>query len=161
MKLFLFLLFLSFFAGGHALQAQDAPVDWQTLASEFAQDAAAAEAKYQGKMLTVTGPVSSIAQGDMTTDEVSLAVVLSADNGPGPDVKCLFQNADLPVNSEFNLPGDGSEVLLLKRDGAGNVVSSQPFVQTGQQVTVSGSFLSYDAGDIVIQHCRMTGPASE
>jgi hypothetical protein len=160
MKNLLSLLFLASLVS-QSLQAQDAPVDWQTLASEFAQDAAAAEAKYQGKMITVAGPVSSIAQGDMTTDEVSLAVVLSAANGPGPDVKCLFQSADLPVNTEFNLPDDGSEVLLLKRDPAGNVISSQPFVQTGQQVTVSGSFLSYDAGDIVIQHCRMTGPASE
>ena len=160
MKRIFSLLCLPLFAG-QLLRAQDAPVDWQTLASEFAQDAAQAEAKYQGKMITVAGPVSSIAQGDMTTDEVSLAVVLSADNGPGPDVKCLFQIADLPVNTEFNLPDDGSEVLLLKRDGAGNVVSSQPFLQTGQQATVSGSFLSYDAGDIIIQHCRIAGPASE
>ena len=141
--------------------AQDAAIDWRTIATEFSQDQAAAEAKYQGKMITVTGPVSAVAGGDMTLDNPSVAVTLSTQDGPGPDVKCLFQIADLPVNTEFNLPDDGSEVLLLKRDGAGNVVSSQPFLQTGQQATVSGSFLSYDAGDIVIQHCRIAGPASE
>jgi hypothetical protein len=142
------------------LLAQDGPVDWKTLATEFSQDAAAAQAKYQGQMLTVTGPVSSIAQGDMTTDNPSVAVTLSTPDGPGPDVKCLFQNEDLAVNSELYVPDDGSEAVLRKRDSAGNVISSEPIMQTGQQIVVTGSFLSFDAGDIVLQHCKLSGSAA-
>ena len=106
-------------------------------------------------MITVSGPVASIAQGDMTTDNPAVAVTLSTPEGPGPDVKCLFQNEDLPVNTELYVPDDGSEAVLRKRDPTGNVISSAPFVQSGQQVTVTGSFLNFDAGDIVLQHCRM------
>ena len=142
------------------LFAQDGPVDWKTLATEFSQDAAAAQAKYLGQMLTVTGPVSSIAAGDMTTDNPAVAVTLSTPDGPGPDVKCLFQNEDLAVNSELYVPDDGSEAILRKRDSAGNVISSEPIVQAGQQIVVTGSFLSFDAGDIVLQHCRLSGSAA-
>ncbi len=142
------------------LLAQEGPVDWRTLATEFSQDAAEAQTKYQGQMLTVTGPVFSIAQGDMTTDNPAVAVTLSTPDGPGPDVKCLFQNEDLAVNSELYVPDDGSEAVLRKRDSAGNVISSEPIVQTGQQIVVTGSFLSFDAGDIVLQHCRLSGSAA-
>lgn len=142
------------------LRAQDGPVDWKTLATEFSQDAAAAQAKYQGQMLTVSGPVSSIASGDMTTDNPAVAVTLSTPDGPGPDLKCLFQNEDLAVNSELYVPDDGSEAILRKRDSAGNVISSEPVVQTGEQIVVTGSFLSFDAGDIVLQHCKLAGGAS-
>lgn len=124
---------------------------------EFSQDQAAAEAKYQGKMITVTGPVATIAQGDMTTDNPAVAVSLSTTDGPGPDVKCLFQQEDFGMNTELYVPDDGSEAILRKRDSAGNLVSSSPWMQTGQQVTVAGSFLSFDAGDIVLQHCRVVG----
>lgn len=141
--------------------AQDAPVDWKVLAAEFSGDAAAAEAKYQGKLITVSGPVSSIAQGDMTTDDPAVAVILSTTDGPGPDVKCLFQNEDLATNTEIYVPDDGSEAILRKRDPAGNVISSEPLAQSGQQVTITGSFLNFDAGDIVLQHCRMAGGASQ
>lgn len=142
------------------LHAQQEPVDWKTLATEFSQDQAAAQVKYQGQMITVTGPVASIAQGDMTTDDPAVAVTLSAPDGPGPDVKCLFQNEDLEPNTEIYVPDDGSEAILRKRDAVGNVISSRPMVQSGQQVVVTGSFLEYDAGDIVLQHCRLTAPAA-
>jgi hypothetical protein len=140
-----------------AASAQDAPVDWKTLATEFSQDQAAAEAKYQGKMITVTGPVSDIQNGDMTLDDPSLAVTLSTPDGPGPDVKCLFENSDLAPQTEYGMPDDNSEAVIRKRDSAGNVVQSQPFVQTGQQVTVTGSFVNFEAGDIVLRHCRLAG----
>jgi hypothetical protein len=142
------------------LRAQGGAVNWQTLAEEFAQDAAAAQAKYQGQMLTVTGPVASIAQGDMTTDSPSVAIKLSTPDGPGPDVKCLFESEDLAQNTEIYVPDDGSEAILRKRDTAGNLISSEPFVQAGQQVTISGSFLGYQAGDIVLQHCRLVSGAT-
>ncbi len=141
--------------------AQEGPVDWKTLATEFSEDSAAAETKYQGKLVTVSGPVSAITQGDMTTDNPAVAVQLSTPDGPGPDVKCLFQNEDLPVNTEIYVPDDGSEAILRKRDAIGNVVSSEPMVQSGQQIKVTGSFLSFDAGDIVLQHCRMAGGAAQ
>lgn len=140
-----------------SVMAQEDVVDWRTLAMEFSQDQAAAEAKYQGKMITVTGPVATIAQGDMTTDNPAVAVSLSTTDGPGPDVKCLFQQEDFGMNTELYVPDDGSEAILRKRDSAGNLVSSSPWMQTGQQVTVAGSFLSFDAGDIVLQHCRVVG----
>ena len=67
----------SFFAllclAANVATAQSTPVDWQTLATEFSQDEAAASNKYQGQMITVTGPVSGIAQGDMTTDNPAVA----------------------------------------------------------------------------------------
>jgi hypothetical protein len=153
------LIFVTTFAA--SLFAQDAPVDWKTLATEFSEDAAAAQAKYQGKIITVSGPVSSIAQGDMTTDNPAVAVTISTPDGPGPDVKCLFQNEDMAVNSEIYVPDDGSEAILRKRDPIGNVISSEPLVQTGQQIVVSGSFLNFDAGDIVLQHCRLSGAAAQ
>jgi hypothetical protein len=137
--------------------AQEGAVDWRTLATEFSQNQAAAEAKYQGQMITVTGPVATIAQGDMTTDNPAVAVSLSTPDGPGPDVKCLFQQEDFGINTELYVPDDGSEAILRKRDSAGNLVSSAPWMQTGQQVTITGSFLSFDAGDIVLQHCRLAG----
>ena len=140
---------------------QSTPVDWQTLAAEFSQDEAAASTKYQGQMITVTGPVSTIAQGDMTTDNPAVAVTLSTPAGPGPDVKCLLQNEDLAANTEIYVPDDGSEAILRKRDTIGNVISSEPLVQTGQQIVVTGSFLEFDAGDIVLQHCRLTGGAGQ
>jgi hypothetical protein len=34
-------------------------------------------------------------------------------------------------------------------------------VQTGQQIVVTGSFLEFDAGDIVLQHCRLAGGAAQ
>ncbi len=155
----------SFFAllclAANVATAQSTPVDWQTLATEFSQDEAAASNKYQGQMITVTGPVSGIAQGDMTTDNPAVAVTLSTPTGPGPDVKCLFQNEDLAPNSEIYVPSDGSEAILRKRDNVGNVISSEPMVQTGQQIVVTGSFLEFDAGDIVLQHCRLAGGAAQ
>lgn len=160
MKTPLLLLVLVGWFAGNAF-AQEPPVDWKTLATEFSQDAVAAGAKYQGKIITVSGPVSSLAQGDMTTDNPAVAVLLSTTDGPGPDVKCLFQNEDLAVNTEIYVPDDGSEAILRKRDPAGNVISSEPFVQSGQQVTITGSFLNFDAGDIVLQHCRMVAGGSQ
>jgi hypothetical protein len=155
----------SFFAllclAANVATAQSTPVDWQTLATEFSQDEGAASSKYQGQMITVTGPVSGIAQGDMTTDNPAVAVTLSTPAGPGPDVKCLFQNEDLAPNSEIYVPNDGSEAILRKRDNVGNVISSEPMVQTGQQIVVTGSFLEFDAGDIVLQHCRLAGGAAQ
>ncbi|MFM8684592.1 MAG: OB-fold protein [Chthoniobacterales bacterium] len=137
--------------------AQDAPVDWRTIATEFSQDQAAAEAKYQGKMLTVTGPVSGIAAGDDTLDNPSVAVTLSAQDGPGPDVKCLFENEDLEPNTQLYVPDDGSEVQIRTVDQVGNETGSKPLVETGQQITVTGSYVEFDAGDIVLRHCRLAG----
>ncbi len=159
MKVFSFFALLCLAA--NAAPAQSTPVDWQTLATEFSQDEAAASNKYQGQMITVTGPVSGIAQGDMTTDNPAVAVTLSTPAGPGPDVKCLFQNEDLAPNSEIYVPNDGSEAILRKRDNVGNVISSEPMVQSGQQIVVTGSFLEFDAGDIVLQHCRLAGGAAQ
>ena len=140
--------------------AQDAPIDWRTIATEFSQDQAAAEAKYQGRMITVTGPVSSIAEGDMTTESTpAVAVILSTQDGPGPDVKCLFENEDLEPNTQLAVTDDASEVLIRTVDQVGNETGSRPFIQSGQQITVSGSFFEFDAGDIVLRHCRMAGGA--
>lgn len=139
--------------------AQEAPVDWKVLATEFSQDSATAEAKYQGTMITVSGPVSAIEAGDMTVDDPSVAVTLSTVDGPGSVVKCLFENEDQSTRTELYVPDDGSEVIQRKRDSAGNVLSSEPIIQTGQQIVVTGSFLGYQAGNIVLQHCRLIGGA--
>ena len=138
--------------------AQDAPIDWRTIATEFSQDQAAAETKYQGRMITVSGPVSSIAEGDMTTESTpAVAVILSTQDGPGPDVKCLFENGDLEPNTQLAVNDDASEVLIRTVDQIGNETGSKPFIQTGQQITVSGPYLEFDAGDIVLRHCRLVG----
>ena len=137
--------------------AQDAAIDWRTIATEFSQDQAAAEAKYQGRMITVSGPVSAIAEGDMTVDDPSVAVTLSTQDGPGLDVKCLFENEDLEPNTQLDVPDDGSEVIIRTVDQIGNVTGSRPFIQSGQQITVSGSYVEFDAGDIVLRHCRLAG----
>jgi hypothetical protein len=138
--------------------AQDAPIDWRTIATEFSQDQAAAETKYQGRMITVSGPVSSIAEGDMTTESTpAVAVILSTQDGPGPDVKCLFENGDLEPNTQLSVTDDASEVLIRTVDQIGNETGSKPFIQTGQQITVSGSYFESDAGDIVLRHCRLVG----
>jgi hypothetical protein len=139
------------------LFAQEGPIDWKTIATEFSQDAAAAQAKYQDKIITVTGPVSTVANGDMTLDDPCLAVTISSESGPGADVKCLFENSDLPEKAEYGMPDDGSEVVLRKRDATGNVISTRPFVQSGQDITVTGSYVNFDAGDIVLRHCRLVG----
>ena len=143
--------------------AQDAPIDWRTVATEFSQDQAAAETKYQGRMITVSGPVSSIAEGDMTTESTpAVAVILSTQDGPGPDVKCLFENGDLEPNTQLAVTDDASEVLIRTVDQIGNETGSKSFIQTGQQITVSGSYLEFDAGDIVLRHCRLVGaPAAQ
>jgi hypothetical protein len=143
--------------------AQDAPIDWRTIATEFSQDQAAAETKYQSRMITVSGPVSSIAEGDMTTESTpAVAVILSTQDGPGPDVKCLFENGDLEPNTQLAVSDDASEVLIRTVDQIGNETGSKPFIQTGQQITVSGSYLEFDAGDIVLRHCRLVGaPAAQ
>lgn len=156
-----FSLALAFSAVAATGFAQNPPVDWKTIATEFAQDQAAAEAKYQGQMITVTGPVSSIAEGDMTTESTpAVAVILSTTDGPGPDVKCLFENEDLEPNTQLDVTDDGSEVLIHTVDQTGSQVGSRPFIQTGQQITVSGSFFEFDAGDIVLRHCRVVGGAT-
>jgi hypothetical protein len=159
MKTFPLLVLLLASAGSAA--AQDAPVDWKTLATEFTEDAAAAQAKYQGRTITVTGPVSAIAAGDMTTEsDPAVAVTLSTPDGPGPDVKCLFENEDLEPNRQLYVPGDNSEVLLRTTDGTGNVTGSQPFIQSGQDITVTGSFFGYVAGEIVVRHARLVPAAA-
>ncbi|MFM8457318.1 MAG: OB-fold protein [Chthoniobacterales bacterium] len=138
--------------------AQDAPVDWRTIATEFSQDQAAAEAKYTGKIITVTGPVSSVAECDMTTESTpAVAVILSTQDGPGPDVKCLFENEDLEPNTQLAVSDDSSEVLIRTVDQVGNETGSRPFIQSGQQITVTGSYVEFDAGDIVLRHCRLAG----
>lgn len=143
------------------LRAQQETVDWKTLATEFSEDSAAAQAKYQGQSLTVSGPVSAIAAGDMTTEsDPAVAVTLSTADGPGPDVKCLFENEDLEPNQQLSVPADNSEVLLRTTDAIGNVTSSKPLITLGQQITVSGTFYEYDAGDIVLRHVRLAGGAS-
>ncbi|MFM8718886.1 MAG: OB-fold protein, partial [Chthoniobacterales bacterium] len=126
MKILPLFLAVAFFAS--SALAQDAPIDWRTLATEFSQDQAAAEAKYQGKMLTVTGPVSGIAAGDDTLDNPSVAVTLSTQDGPGPDVKCLFENEDLEPNTQLYVPDDGSEVQIRTVDQVGNETGSKPLV---------------------------------
>lgn len=141
--------------------AQEPPIDWKTIATEFSQDQAAAEARYQGKMVTVTGPVSSVAAGDMTLDDPAVAVTLSTPDGPGPDVKCLFENGDLEPNTQLSVPGDASEVLIKTVDQVGNVTASRPLVQTGQQTTVTGSYFDFEAGDIVLRHCRLVAATAE
>jgi hypothetical protein len=150
------LMLVAAFSVASAL-AQDAAIDWRTIATEFSQDQAAAEAKYQGRMITVSGPVSAIAEGDMTVDDPSVAVTLSTQDGPGPDVKCLFENEDLEPNTQLDVPDDGSEVIIRTVDQIGNVTGSRPFIQSGQQITVSGSYVEFDAGDIVLRHCRLAG----
>jgi hypothetical protein len=105
----------------------------------------------------VSGPVSAIAEGDMTVDDPSVAVTLSTQDGPGPDVKCLFENEDLEPNTQLDVPDDGSEVIIRTVDQIGNVTGSRPFIQSGQQITVSGSYVEFDAGDIVLRHCRLAG----
>lgn len=154
-------VFAAAFLLASAALGQDAPVDWRALATEFSEDAAAAQAKYQGRMITVTGPVSAIAQGDMTTEsDPAVAVVLSTEDGPGPDVKCLFENEDLEPNQQLYVPGDNSEVILRTTDAIGNVTGSRPMIGVGQQITVSGSFFGFDAGDIVLRHARLAGSAT-
>jgi hypothetical protein len=109
-------------------------------------------------MITVSGPVSSIAEGDMTTESApAVAVILSTADGPGPDVKCLFENEDLEPNTQLAVTDDASEVLIRTVDQVGNETGSRPFIQAGQQITVSGSYLEFDAGDIVLRHCRLVG----
>lgn len=136
-------------------RAQSAPVDWKTLATEFSKNETAASAKYQGQMLAVSGPVSAIAAGDITLEDPSVAVTLSTPDGPGPDVKCLFEQQDLEPNTEIQVSGDKSEVLLRKMSPAGEVLRSKPMVQVGQSVTLTGTFLGFQAGDIVFRHCRL------
>lgn len=138
-------------------RGQDVPVDWSTLAAEFTKDVAAAEAKYQDKMLTVTGPVSAIAQGDMTLDNPSIAVTLSTADGPGSDVKLLFEPQDLEPNTQIHVSGDNSEALIQKLSPAGKVESSRPMIQIGQQVTATGTFIDYQGGDIVLRHAKLGG----
>ncbi len=138
-------------------RGQDAPIDWATLAAEFTKDVAAAEAKYQDKMLTVTGPVSAIAQGDMTLDNPSVAVTLSTADGPGSDVKLLFEPEDLEPNTQIQVNGDNSEALIQKINPEGRVETSRPMIQIGQQVTATGIFIDYQGGDIVLRHAKMAG----
>jgi len=128
---------------------------------EFSHDQAAAEAKYQGKILTVSGPVSEIAGGDMTVESPAVAVTLATTDGPGPDVKCLFENSDLEPKTQLYVPDDGSEVQLRTVDGVGNETSSKPMAETGQQLTVTGSFVNFEAGDVVLRHCRLGGSAGQ
>jgi hypothetical protein len=96
----------------------------------------------------------------MTTESTpAVAVILSTQDGPGPDVKCLFENEDLEPNTQLAVTDDASEVLIRTVDQVGNETGSRPFLQSGQQITVSGSFFEFDAGDIVLRHCRMAGGA--
>jgi hypothetical protein len=46
-------------------------------------------------------------------------------------------------------------------DGVGNETSSKPMAETGQQLTVTGSFVNFEAGDVVLRHCRLGGSAGQ
>lgn len=137
--------------------AQTPAVDWTTIATEFADDAAAAQAKYQDQVVTVTGPISAIAAGDMTVGNPSVAVTLSTENGPAASVKCLFENMDLEPNTEIQVPDEAGEALLIKRDSSGNITSSSPIFGVGQKITVTGDYIDFSAGDVVLRHCRIAG----
>lgn len=161
MKTLMVSLLVAFLAVGTAFAQESTTVDWKTLATEFSEDAAAAQAKYQDKMLTVSGPVSAVAGGDMTVNNPSVAVTLSTPDGPGTDVKCLFENEDFEPNTEIHVSDEGGNAQLIKRDSAGNITSSQPIFETGQQIVVTGSFLQFSAGDVVLRHCRLNGNSAD
>jgi hypothetical protein len=46
-------------------------------------------------------------------------------------------------------------------DQVGNETGSRPLIETGQQITVTGSYVEFDAGDIVLRHCRLAGGAGQ
>ena len=100
----------------------------------------------------------------MTVEAPAVAVTLSTQDGPGPDVKCLFENEDLEQGTHLHVTGDGSEVLLRQVDQSpgefranmeGLESGSRPFIVTGQNITVSGSFYGYQAGDIILRHAKL------
>src|SRR5262249_46584824 len=116
--------------------------------------------KYQGQRILVYGRIGQVAQAN-DSEGNPLNVFLQLANNPTPDVKCIFTLADIPgwaQDAEIQIPDDGSQAVIARRNRDGNVSRERPFVVVGQNVGIHGTFDRFEAGDVVLKDAKKVAP---
>lgn len=167
MKLLPAFLLLTAMAGAFAQNTPALPplppdgfVTLQQIVGDFTAQPQAALQKYQGQRVLVYGRVGQVAQAN-DSEGNPLNVFLQLPNNPTPDVKCVFTLADIPgwaQDAEVQIPDDGSQAVIARRNQEGNVTREKPFVVVGQNVGIHGTFDRFEAGDVVLKDAKKAGP---
>lgn len=138
----------------------DGFVTLQQIVNDFATQPDAALQKYNGMRLLVYGRVGQLEQSD-DSEGNPLTAYLQIPNNPTPDVKCVFTPADVPAgyqDAQVQISEDGTQASIFHRNFQGNLTRERPFLTTGQNIGVHGTFDNFVAGDIILKDCRRVGP---
>ena len=70
-------------------------------------------------------------------------------------MKAEFLYGAIPVNSEIQVDdNNGAVANLVRRDSAGNILSTEPYISVGQKVAIKGDFKELKVGDIILTACK-------
>jgi hypothetical protein len=128
-------------------------VPLKVIAGDFAADQNAAVGKYTGRRITVVGRVSAVS--NPSSENKVLTVTLQDASASLPAVKANFLYGAIPVNSEIQVDdNDGTVANLVRRDSAGNILSTDPYISVGQKVAIKGDFKELKVGDIILTACK-------
>ena len=131
----------------------DGVVPLKVIAGDFAADQNAAVGKYSGRRITVVGRVSAVS--NPSSENKVLTVTLQDPSASQPAVKAEFLYGAIPVNSEIQVDdNNGAVANLVRRDSAGNILSTEPYISVGQKVAIKGDFKELKVGDIILTACK-------
>lgn len=132
---------------------EDGAVTLEQIVSDFRTDPVAADKKYGGNQITVTGRVGDV-ENAMEAGYV-LAVYLQEYENTTPDVKCLFARSALPEGATVSVDDTTNQALLTGDGFAGPSDEQQAFVSVDQKVSITGDYDQFIAGNIVLKNCTL------
>jgi len=122
------------------------------IVSDFRTNPQAADQKYGGNRITVTGRVGRVETGGDGVD--LLAVYLQEYENPTPDVKAFFPQDMFPPSSSVEISADNSQAIVLHNNHRGVLTMETPFAVVGQQIGIEGTYEHMQAGNIVLKDSR-------
>jgi len=135
----------------------DGFVTLDQIVSDFSTQPDAAAQKYNGARVLVYGRVGSVQKSD-DIDGNPLVAFLQLASNPTPDVKCVFDDGDIP-SENVSINSDQTQVTIAKRnDETGALDDKRPFLIVGQNVGIHGTFSRFTAGDVVLHNSRKVSP---
>jgi len=135
----------------------DGFVTLEQIVSDFSSQPDAAAQKYNGARVLVYGRVGSVKQSDDINGNPLVAYLQLASN-PTPDVKCVFDDGDIP-SQNISINSDQTQVTIAKRnDEDGALHDKRPFLIVGQNVGIHGTFSRFTAGDVVLHNSKKVSP---
>jgi hypothetical protein len=130
----------------------DGFVTLQQVVSDFSTQPEAAAQKYNGARILVYGRVGVVEKSDDINGN-PLVTYLQLANNPTPDVKCVFDDGDIP-SENVSINSDQTQVTVAKRNDEGAIHDKHPFLIVGQNVGIHGTFTRFTAGDVVLHNAR-------